>query len=59
MGEQNFYTWLGQGIDKGWVSSPVCNSHDGPPMTDHEEEEWEEGLDPCIVVLRVWNDESR
>jgi uncharacterized membrane protein YebE (DUF533 family) len=31
----------------------VCATHDGIPQTDEEEAQWEEGLDPCQVVIRL------
>ena len=40
----------------GWCSEIVCNTHEGTPMTDIEEEEWDQGLDPCVHVLRIWGD---
>lgn len=45
--------WLQIGIDKGWISEPFCNTHDGDPyMTEEEEKEWEEGGDPCLHVVK-------
>lgn len=49
-----FNAWLSTGIDKGWVSSPVCATHNGLPNTEEEEKEWDEGYDPCVIGLRVW-----
>lgn len=50
----DFFKWLQIGIDSGWCSEVVCDTHDGVPMTDEEMEEWEEGYDPCIFVVRIW-----
>jgi hypothetical protein len=48
------WTWLQIGIDKGWVSEPFCYTHDGDPyMTDEEQQQWEEGGDPCSPVIKV------
>jgi hypothetical protein len=48
------WEWLQIGIDKGWVTEPFCNTHDGDPyMTEEEEKEWEEGGDPCAPVIKV------
>jgi hypothetical protein len=45
--------WLRQGIDKGWVSEGFCYTHDGDQyMTEEEEQEWEEGGDPCTPVVK-------
>jgi hypothetical protein len=48
-------TWLQFGIEKGWVSDSYCATHDGGSQYWTEEEmlEWEEGGDPCQVVIRV------
>lgn len=48
--------WVAYGVDRGWCSFAVCDTHDGVPMTDSEETAWEEGNDPCIPVLRLWTD---
>ena len=51
----DFGMWLSQGIDKGWVSEPYCNTHDGgyQYMDEEELEEWEAGGDPCCNVIRL------
>lgn len=49
----DFEQWIRWGWEQGWVSPIVCNSHDGVPMSEAEEEEWEEG-DPCIHVVRLY-----
>lgn len=51
-----FNEWLAHGVTNEWVSMPVCDTHEGTPMRLWEQEEWMEGNDPCIVVLRLWND---
>ena len=49
-----FEIWLNNGIDRGWVTEPFCNTHDGDPyMSEEEEKEWEEGGDPCQVVIKI------
>jgi hypothetical protein len=54
MAEIEFDDWLKVGMDKGWVSEPFCNTHNGDPyMTEEEEREWEEGGDPCMHVLKL------
>jgi hypothetical protein len=47
--------WVQYGMAKGWVSDSYCATHDGgyEYMTDDEREQWEEGGDPCQIVLRV------
>jgi hypothetical protein len=46
--------WVQVGIDRGWISPPFCNTHDGDQfMTEAEEQEWEEGGDPCMPVFKI------
>lgn len=47
--------WIAHGVERGWVTA-ACATHDGIPMTPDEEEQWDDGLDPCQPVLRVWLD---
>lgn len=47
--------WVRYGVDNGWVGSPRCIHHDGMDTTEDEESEMEEGHDPCIVMMRVWD----
>lgn len=49
-----FDQWLAVGIEKGWVSFPVCSTHDFVPLLVGEQERFEEGGDPCITVARIW-----
>jgi hypothetical protein len=52
--KQEVWEWLQIGIDKGWVSDPFCYTHDGDPyMSEEEEQQWEEGGDPCSPVLKI------
>lgn len=53
-GAAAFAEWLSEGVRRGWVSEPNCDTHDGPNMTEEEAEAWEEGRDPCMVSMRVW-----
>lgn len=51
---QEFEIWLTNGIERGWVSKPFCNTHEGDPyMTEEEEKEWDQGGDPCQVVIKL------
>lgn len=49
-----FEVWLGNGISRGWIARPSCLTHDRLETTAEEEEEMDEGYDPCMVVARVW-----
>ena len=49
-----FEIWLQNGIDRGWITEPFCNTHDGDPyMSEEELQEWEDGGDPCQVVFKI------
>jgi hypothetical protein len=51
-----FEIWLNNGIERGWITEPFCNTHEGDPyMSKEEQEEWESGGDPCQVVLKIVN----
>jgi len=51
---KEFEIWLENGIQRGWVSQPFCNTHEGDPyMTEEEEQEWGAGGDPCQVVIKM------
>ena len=46
--------WLTVGIENKWISEPFCYTHDGDPyMTEEEEQDWEDGGDPCCPVLKI------
>jgi hypothetical protein len=40
-------------MKKGWISHPVCATHEGTYEFESEESqaEWDEGGDPCVSVL--------
>jgi hypothetical protein len=50
----DFEAWLKTGYDNGWVGAPVCETHDGLPLTEAEQNEFETG-DPCIHILRLYD----
>jgi hypothetical protein len=51
---KEFEIWIQNGIDRGWITEPFCNTHEGDPyMTEEESQEWEDGGDPCMVVFKV------
>ena len=52
--DKEFEIWLDNGIERGWITEPFCNTHDGDPyMTEEEQQEWEDGGDPCQVVFKI------
>jgi hypothetical protein len=48
--------WMTYGIKKGWCGPPVCYTHDGLPMSEQEDVEFGEGQDPCIHIVRMYED---
>lgn len=51
------FEWIALGVEQGFCHEPVCAMHDGIPTdTEEEEKDWDEGLDPCQVVLRLKGD---
>ena len=56
MAELGFDEWMSYGIKKGWCGPPVCHTHDGLPMSEQEDIEFGEGQDPCIHVVRMYDD---
>jgi hypothetical protein len=55
MDDVEFWDWYNAGVDKGWITEPFCQTHDGGYsfMTEEEVAEWDEGGDPCMTVTRV------
>lgn len=49
--------WIQLGVDNGYCSEPVCNTHDGLPTTEVEEARWEDGEDPCVPAVRLYEQE--
>ena len=50
-----FHEWLQVGYGNGWCGPPVCYTHDGLPMSESENDEFNEG-DPCIHIIRLYED---
>jgi hypothetical protein len=49
----NYDEWLAFGIENGFCTPPVCQVHDSVPMHETEIRAWDEGSDPCQVVVRL------
>jgi SOS-response transcriptional repressor LexA len=49
-----FDEWLAAGVEAGYASPQVCLTHDGHPTTRAEDEEFEEGGDPCLFIVRPY-----
>jgi hypothetical protein len=54
----DFDQWLEIGVRSGWVSPPVCYTHDGLPTSVTEDAEFEDGSDPCIHVMRCYESQA-
>lgn len=50
--------WIAIGINHGWCGPPVCETHDGTPISEAEEEQFDEGHDPCISIIRLYLDDD-
>ena len=51
-----FDEWIAYGLEKGWCGPPVCYTHDGLPMSEHEMQGFDDGQDPCMHVVRMYED---
>ena len=51
-----FNEWITVGIEKGWCGPPICYTHDGLPMSNEEDVEFGEGQDPCMHIIRMYED---
>jgi hypothetical protein len=56
MREKQFDEWLQEGLTNGFCGPAICYPHDGLPLTLEEDREFEEGGDPCIHILRLYED---
>lgn len=48
-----FADWLAEGIARGWCSDQFCETHDGGPISDREQDAWAEGEDFCRHMVRL------
>jgi hypothetical protein len=51
--KMNIDEWLQYGIDRGYCTPTCCATHDGIYITADEEEQTQEGDDPCVHVTRL------
>lgn len=54
---QNFDDWLRAGMKAGWCGPAVCQTHDGTPTSELEDEDFIDGGDPCLHILRLYSDD--
>jgi len=52
-----FDEWVQAGTAAGWCGPPVCQTHDGTPLSDAEADAFEEN-DPCIHIIRLYADDA-
>jgi hypothetical protein len=46
--------WLKLGLKKQWITVPFCDTHEGYlNLTDEQIEEFDDGGDPCVVVMQL------
>lgn len=53
-----FDEWIKAGVQAGWISAPVCATHDGTPTSAAEDAEYDAGFDPCTWMVRVYGDDE-
>jgi hypothetical protein len=46
--------WLQYGVERGFCSAVVCSTHDGLPLTEEEDQEFDDGYDACVPAIRIW-----
>lgn len=53
----NFEDWLIIGVQNNWIGPPICYTHDGLPTSADEDRQYDDGDDPCLHILRLYQDE--
>lgn len=56
--EKTFDEWLQEGLSLGFCGPAVCLPHDGLPLTIEEDQDFDNGGDPCVHILRLYEDEE-
>jgi hypothetical protein len=51
-----FEEWLQQGLSNGFCGPAICYPHDGLPLSEQEDEAYDAGDDPCIHIIRLYED---
>jgi hypothetical protein len=54
-----FNEWLAYGMSMNWAGPPVCETHDGTPTTIDEDDIFEEGGDPCLHIIRLYDSKEQ
>jgi len=53
-----FEEWLAFGVANGFCSEQECDTHAGYPVTETEHQLFEQGIDPCIHVVRLGSEKD-
>ena len=56
--EITFDEWIKVRIENNWCGAPVCYTHDGLPTTIDEDNMFDEGDDPCMHIVRLYEDQE-
>jgi hypothetical protein len=51
-----FDEWLQQGLTNGFCGPAICYPHDGLPLSEQEDNAYFAGDDPCIHIIRLYED---
>lgn len=51
----DFDAWLRSGMEHGWVGPPICQTCDGTPTTEAEDDD--DAI--CVHVLRLYKDAAQ
>jgi hypothetical protein len=55
----DFDKWLKHGMEQGWCGPAVCYTHDGFPMSDAESDQFDDGDDPCVHMIRLYESQEQ
>jgi hypothetical protein len=53
-----FDDWIKIGLESNWCGPPLCYTHDAFPLSEEEDNEFAEGGDPCVHMIRLYEDEQ-
>lgn len=53
-----FHEWVIMGMEKGWIGPQLCATHDGLPLSEAQEADFDEGFDPCVPIFRIYESEE-
>lgn len=54
----NLADWIAIGREHGFCSMIACDTHEGVPQSAEERDAWEQGDDPCILVVRIYTEDT-